>query len=482
MNSTSSSTSVPNPTPLLFLMAAALTWALLAEDAGPGGLLVIGVVLAPFLAGAGYMLCTRPEAGILALVAGAAASRYYVQISGLKAKPEHIIAGLLCLAVPILLKRREQPIRWIFPDYPLVAYIALNIFSSLWMSIEPGQTIKWAMQQALVILPYFLLRVLADDRARFKQAVRIMLFIGAAAAAYAILCFYSNLLFGTEFGVTIDQYETLPGTYGSQYEANILGAYCGACAVMMLAMYLLQRERRFLVGYAITVAGMAIGLSRAALGATLIAMVLVILRCRKMGLINKRVLLSLGAATFWVTVALTPVLRSQYIERFSTLQAADVAADPNSASRLVQLVLAFEDIAERPIFGGGTASFQLAFNLSDVAVTDTDTDANAWIGTTEIRVLHDTGAVGFVAFLLFVGSLAGRSWKIIKHEFDPELFALAFAAVVYLITFQLTEGTLLAFTWVHLGLIGCALSLYQASADNRERQWALGGPTLLPAS
>jgi hypothetical protein len=479
MKSISAPASVPNPTPLLFLMAAALTWALLAEDAGAGGLLVIGIVLAPFLAGAGYMLCTRPEAGIIALVAGAAASRYYVQISGLKAKPEHIMTGLLCMALPFLLKRREQPIRWIFPDYPLVAYVALNIFSSQWMSIEPGQTIKWALQQMLVILPYFLLRVLAGDRPRFRRAFRIMLFIGAAVAAYAIFCFYSNLLFGTEFGVQIGQYETIPGTYGTQSEANILAAYCGACSVMMLAMYLLERQRRYLVGYAITLAGMAIGLSRAALGATVIAMMLVMLRGRKMDLINKRVLRPLGVATFFVVVALIPVLRSQYVERFSTIQASDVTADPDTMTRTVVLILAFEDIKEQPIFGSGTSSFQLGFNWSDVAANNEDL---GWISTTEVRVLHDTGAVGLIVFMLFVMSLARRAWKLLKNGSDPELFALAYAAVVYLITFQLTEGTLLAFTWVHLGLIGCALSLHQSSADNREREWAFGGPQSLPAN
>jgi hypothetical protein len=35
--------------------------------------------------------------------------------------------------------------------------------------------------------------------------------------------------------------------------------------------------------------------------------------------------------------------------------------------------------------------------------------------------------------------------------------------VVYCVAFQATEGTILAFTWVHLGLIGCAVSGFSAS-------------------
>jgi len=37
---------------------------------------------------------------------------------------------------------------------------------------------------------------------------------------------------------------------------------------------------------------------------------------------------------------------------------------------------------------------------------------------------------------------------------------LMLGALVYSLTFQATEGTLLAFSWVHLGLIGCAVSIY----------------------
>jgi hypothetical protein len=42
----------------------------------------------------------------------------------------------------------------------------------------------------------------------------------------------------------------------------------------------------------------------------------------------------------------------------------------------------------------------------------------------------------------------------------PELLALMVGAGVYLLTFQATEGTVMAFCWVHLGLIGCAVAAY----------------------
>ena len=55
-----------------------------------------------------------------------------------------------------------------------------------------------------------------------------------ASAGFALLCFYANLLVGSEVGVDIEQYKGIPATYGLQYEGNILAAYCGALAVMMM--------------------------------------------------------------------------------------------------------------------------------------------------------------------------------------------------------------------------------------------------------
>src|ERR1051326_9149164 len=81
--------------------------------------------------------------------------------------------------IPFLWKKREQPVQWILPDYFVLAYIALNFFSSLFLSVDPSQTGKWAAQQVLAILPYFFLRVLITDRARFRWAFHTLLRVGA---------------------------------------------------------------------------------------------------------------------------------------------------------------------------------------------------------------------------------------------------------------------------------------------------------------
>jgi O-antigen ligase len=106
--------------------------------------------------------------------------------------------------------------------------------------------------------------------------------------------------------------------------------------------------------------------------------------------------------------------------------------------------------------------------MFDYSIIDPSVEAG-WIGNTEMRVLHDTGALGLGVFLLFLLALAVGARKILKRKSNPELTALLFAALVYCISYQATEGTLLAFTWIHLGLIGCALSIYKLSGQTGEQ-------------
>ncbi|HEY2363950.1 MAG TPA: O-antigen ligase family protein [Candidatus Angelobacter sp.] len=448
----SSTASIPNPTPLLFLITA--TVVLLWPDAsGVTALVAAAAVAVPIAA---FWLSYSAAGAIIALIIASSAPRLFVEIGGLKARPEHFVCGALCISIFFLWKKRSQPVRWIWADYLLIAYAVMNLFSSLFQSIEPRQTIKWALQQVLIILTYFFLRVLIQDRKDLRKAFMALLVVGAVAVAYGIICFYSNLLFGTEFGMTIAQYGDLSAPYGLQYEANLLGSTSGALSVMMLVMYLYERRQRFLVGFALAFAGMAISLSRGALGATLIGLgVVAILGLRK-GLLRRHVVLNVGKATLCALMVVLPAVLPQYSQRFNAMDIGEPAVDPNTLTRIVQVSSAFEEVLKHPMLGGGTSSFQLAF---DWQALGEEWEDQGWIGNTEMRVLHDTGIVGLVIFIGFLVSLFRRSKRVLKLEPNPMLVALLASALVYCISFQATEGTLLAFPWVHLGLIGCAISV-----------------------
>jgi O-antigen ligase len=458
----SSVASIPNPTPLLFLLTA-IALLLWPDAIGLTAMAVIAAIAVPF---ALYWMAKSPQVAIVALLAASAVPRIAIAIAGLNARPEHIISGLMICVIPFLWKKREQPVQWILPDYFVLAYIALIFFSSMFMSVDPGQTGKWAAQQVLAILPYFFLRVLITDRARFRWAFRALLAVGTITCVYAIIAFYAYIIFHTSFGVEVEQYGNVAATYGLQFEANILGAYGAALAVMMLVMYLYERRRGFLIGSVFCgLVTMAVSLSRAAVGAAGLVFILTGLIGWRRGLLNRKVALNVGIASLGALLFVGPFVFQHYTERFSTVDISDPTSDPNTLTRAVQTISAVDEIGKHPFFGGGTSSFQLAFDWQNFGTVWQD---QGWIGNTELRVLHDTGAVGLIVFLAFLFLLAYRSWKVMKREFSAELLALLLSGVVYSITFQATEGTLLAFPWVQAGLIGCAVSI-MGQREEREK-------------
>jgi hypothetical protein len=459
MKSPVRSAPIPNPTPLLFLLAGTVAWFVLwKEDASSTGLLVVLFLACAIVVPASiYALAVRPMLAITVLLVAVAMPRMYVELSGMKARPEHIICGMLLFALPYWFKKKKHQFVWMTADYLLLAYLAVHFFSSTFTSIQPGQTIKWCVQQAIVVLPYLFLRLLVTDRSSFQRIFRIALIVGAAEAAFAILCFYSNLLFDTEVGMEIGQYGPIPGTYGTQLEANILGSYSGAASVMFLTMYLRQRRRIFLFGFALTFAGMAISLSRGALLATTVAMGVICLRGLQLRLFNRQVLVRIAFVMLLVGVTVAPALYGLWSERLSSVDVTDISADDDTRVRVLTAGLALDGIFDHPIVGNGTSSYQLQFSAADIGAGD----EAGWIGNTELRVLYDTGVLGLFFFTGFLVYLVLGVKRLLKREPVPELEALTIAGLLYCVSFQFTEGTLLAFCWVHLGLLAAGLAIFQ---------------------
>jgi hypothetical protein len=449
----SSIASVPNPTAVFFLVAASalLIW--------PDKPVMIALAVVALIAGTfgAFWLSRSPGVAAVAMIAASAIPRLFVEIGGLKARPEHLVCGLMVLLAPFWLRRRPEPVQWHKFDYILIAYLGMQVFSSVVMSMEPMQTIKWAVQQIIVVMAYFLLRILLVDKASFRRAFEVMLMVGVLASVYAIICFYSNLLFGTDFGVQLDQYGTTPATYGAQFEANLLGSTCGACSAMILMMFLRTRERKYLLGFSISFTAMAISLSRGALAGSILALALVVYHNRRH--FDRAKVGRLALAMLGITLVTAPAIYGIWSERFSTVEISDLSADDTTRDRLVTVALAGEGIAEHPVAGNGTSSYQLQY--TDEAFGDPD--APGWIPNTETRILYDTGIVGFGLFIAFCWSLGASVKRFLKKTSVLELEALVLGFVVYCVSFQFTEGTLLAFTWVHLGLIACAFVLFSTA-------------------
>jgi O-antigen ligase len=450
---------------LLTLEAAAIAWLIRTEDLtwfGPTLLVGIGSI-----AGIGLVLTAWPTGALILLVIGSAIPRMVWSVAGLHIHPEHLV--ILAAVAAIVIKRAYRDFRWsdlhIF-DYLLIVYIALNFFSSVFTSPETDRTLRWAILQTIVILPYFLLRLLVRTREMLWKTWIALVITGGVASLYGCAAFLSNQIFGTSFGVETQQYGTIPGTYGTQYEANIFGSYAACAAIMFLVGLLMSRDpdrKLWIGGFLVAVFALVISMSRAVLLSFPVAVLVTFwMTAKAQHLETKRVVrITLLSAT--VLLLASPFLISMLQERFETL--TDVSAltdDMTTAGRLIQTKVALDSIHDHPVFGTGTASFQLYFHWEDYGLEMGDT--GGWLGNTPLRVLNDTGVAGLAAFLGFIGSLAWRFRKIAHfsdHRTRSALVALACGVVLYAMTFQATEATILAFTWIHLGLLATGLSIVQ---------------------
>jgi O-antigen ligase len=468
MRSWTLDSSEPNLLPALFLAAFAAAIILTSDSLGSIRLVLVGVVLVPVGV---YFLSRNAAAALAALIASSAMPRYFATLGATKVRPEHVAVGMVLVAAVFLYRRDREWPKWIFADVLLLAYVALNLFSSTFRSVDPTQTLKWSVQQVLVIAAYFLIRFLAANEERFRSAVKIMLLVGAIEGIYAALSFYSNLWFGTDFGLDPYQYEygEIPAVYGTQFEANLLGSYCAACLVLMVVMYFRKPARRYLWGIGATYMGLLVSFSRAALFSAAVALLGLTVYTIVGRATTRTTLLRLSAVFVIVTVLVGAAVLPSYVQRFSTIEVSDPAADANTRVRLLTLGVAVQHILENPILGSGTSSFQLMFDNKEIGFFEEE--GSGWISNTEIRVLHDTGAVGLVVFAWFVLALMVRGIRDARRSRSPELSGLLLSSVVYFIAFQATEGTLLAFSWVHLGLIATAVALFgKAGAETKPPQ------------
>lgn len=447
--------SAPDPTPILFVLGAALAL-LWAAEYGQASLVIAAIIVIPFLL---FQFSRHRMLAATALIAATALGRFFLDISGLKAYPEHLAVGALALLVPFWIRRFSFRPTLIVADFLLLLYVASNLLSSTLDSPEPRQTFRWAVLQILVIAPYFLLRLVVEDRAALKKIFGVLLAVGTLEAAYTVICFFSGVMFGTTFGMEKEAYGAISAPYGTQREPNIVGSYCGATLIMLLVTYFARPSRKLLAAIAITAAAAAVSLSRAAVAATLVALIFAFVYGLKAEVVRKRTLLKAGLAILVAWMAVAPAIASLYHERLKTVSLANVTEDDTVGPRLLINVLALQDILDHPFFGTGTASFQVMVDLKDIG----SEVEGGWIGNTELRIMHDTGSVGLAVFLSFVIFLIMGSKKVFKRESHPELAALLLSGIVYCIAFQATEGTLLAFSWVHFGLIGCALALFRSN-------------------
>jgi hypothetical protein len=133
-----------------------------------------------------------PYGALWVLVGTSVMARFYIEIFGWKARPEHFAAGMVATGIVVWLGLSKQRVRLNQLDYWILAFIAINFISSVVGSSAPASTLRWALQNSLAVLFYFLIRILVRDLETLGKAFKILLAVGALESAYGIFCYISH--------------------------------------------------------------------------------------------------------------------------------------------------------------------------------------------------------------------------------------------------------------------------------------------------
>lgn len=386
--------------------------------------------------------------------------RIAVGIFGWNARPEHFAAAIVGLCVAVWLLSRKQGTKLDKLDYFVLAYVVANYLSSAFGSAEPSTTLRWALQNNLAVLAYFLIRLLIADRQTLGSAFRILLGVGISEATYGLLCYVSHYLFGTRAGVEIGQYLVdVAASCGTMYEPNLFGAYSGCFAVLFLALYLSGGKHRSgnLVGFLVASLASISSFSRAALFALIVSTGWVFWKTRRFraNSPNRLVVFALGFALV-LAISITPI-GGVVRERVSALYYQGFTEE-TAISRVLVIQQAIQELPNHLLMGRGTASFNLSFDWANY-IPEWTSD-KTWIGNAPLRILHDTGLIGLTAFLGFVVFLCLKIRRSFRSKGPVSmLLGLSAGALLYAISFQSTDGTILAFFWAHMGFLASAAIL-----------------------
>jgi O-antigen ligase len=401
-----------------------------------------------------------PYGALLILCVASVMPRITVEIGGWNARPEHCASVLVIL---VLLFRRVsiegQRIKLTGTDYWIAAYVVWNYISSALMSPDPKLTLRWALLNNLVVLPYFLIRFVVRDERTLRWLFKAFLTVGVLECAYAAMCFASRHLFGTSFGTEMDQYAVgLGGAYGTQYEPNLLGSYAGCLTIMLLVFYFLsgRKPRWVVLASTVSLAALLVSLSRAAfLGFGLVLLVLMFMGMRA-GLVSAKKLLPIGLIMGLFIAPFAATSGKNLLSRLVGL-GAGVENDPDSMARIVSWTAALTDIAQHPIAGNGTASFQLLADAKELPLLGD----RPWVGNSPLRIVHDTGVIGLLLMAVVLLAIVRDVRRAIagRGTGTDIIIVLTSGCIVYAVAFMATEGTMLSFFWVHVGLLASACSV-----------------------
>ena len=447
--------------------------------------------------------------GIALLIAAVAFDRFGLEVGGFNIRLELAVGALL--AGWYVFRGGLQALREVgLVEWCLLGWLAVNAVSSLLFSPQPVASLKLTLLLAglLVLYPVGLMLFRSSQAISWAATMWVVMGIAVSLVALSVALLY--IQFGWTEGITLegnvqgDLFTITPKVHSTLWEPNILGSY--SLVVGMLAFGLgcapAFRSSRLrwlpMVGVACAFCGVMLSMTRTAWAVGLVLLVVASGAALWLRVVNWRRLFtifvlpalvgigiglaigySMPTASIQFTGALTQEQIDEVLDRVirrdsgmsggATQGSAidDRLSGLGDTSQVSSFVgreriyrLALQGWLERPLLGWGTGSF--AFY---------DTGQDRWIPNLELHILFDTGIVGFLLLVVAASVTVWRGVRALRgphpHKWDTTryiVFGLLLGALGLFLTYQLTEGSWLGFSWVFFALLVSA-TRYTSNED-----------------
>lgn len=398
------------------------------------------------------------EMALPLLIVATAINRYRFDFFSAGLRIEHFVFVGVALAWFIKTRAadmgvgKDKPLPQLFTraDILLGLYLALALVSSLLFAPILRESLKFFGLMLFGALLYWLTRAIAANLKEFTRGVWTLIAVGIASALFGIVA-WLVFPFGINLGVQIYYLGnfTTHSPFGALFDSNTLGMYVMAATLLQVTLLLDSQFQKYravlIVGTLITLIAVALSLTRTAWVGLFFGLLLIVLCSPK-----RRWAIAIGGAALALAI-LALIANSALAGGGSALAEFSVARVLTSQSiffRLDAYERAWNDFLSNPFLGNGANVF--AQNYTSPA------GARDWISNFFLMTLHDTGIVGLILLLAWLGWLAVETYRALKNSRGAArtmLLALAIAYLALFVTYQATTVFWLGFNWVYLGLI-----------------------------
>ena len=444
----------------------------------------------------------------VALVLATGIDRFIVRVDGTNLRVELLVGGIALAAGVILLGKSAWRALGLI-EWLLLAWLALSIVSSLLFSPNPADSMRLTIVLAGLLVIFVAATLLLRNRASLLWCTLVWLALGSGVIVAALVQGVLFTLFGITTGMHFNRiyqdgtFSAVPMVTGTIWEPNLFGSYSLAMGSIAAGLSFAPRfasrkwQWRLHLATALGFAGVVVSMTRTVWFVAFIIAIALVLSAIHFGLLRfdagaarlaaslvVGVVLGLSVALTlpkisWPTDnpgAMTPVEVADRAGRGVRGEPIDGAADgdvliesaledragelaavdqvPSLLIRQEVMVNSFNGWLQRPLLGWGTGAYRHVFVIPPGAPN--------WIPNIFMHILFDTGLIGMA---LFGGALALAGWRAVSSVRKPAsewstadfaTFGLLAAAFALLLTYQLTDGTWMGFTWVLFAMLVAA--------------------------